>query len=77
MKSFFQNKANILLSLVLIVILGIAGFLLFNYLSPENVKAIDYSQLAKSEIEEWFKEKDLSDALDFEYEYLSVHKGRG
>lgn len=69
MKSFFQNKANILLSLVLIVILGIAGFLLFNYLSPENVKAIDYSQLAKSEIEEWFKEKDLSEALDFEYEY--------
>lgn len=69
MNNFFQNKTNIFLSIMLVIILGAAGFLAYGYFSPESIKAIDYSQLTKGEIEEWFSEKEMIDALNVEYEY--------
>ena len=77
MKSFFSNKLNILLVVLLVVILGAAGFLGWRMLQPDPLTAIDYSQLTEEEIQAWAENEGLpAEKLKITYQYSdSVEKG--
>lgn len=73
MKDFFKNKLNIALSIVVLVIVGLAIFLLLNVFGvsfSKSIEAIDFSTYNKTQVEEWVKENKLKDGVySFTYEY--------
>ena len=70
MKDFFKSKTNIILLTVLIILIVIAGFLAYSMFGPQDVLAINFSNLTENEVIEWKQSNDLSDEMvKIRYEY--------
>ena len=69
MKYFFANKTNIFLSILLLLILGIGGYVIFgdDLKFSKEVIAIDYSDYTKEDIEIWCNQNKLE--VSFIYEF--------
>lgn len=78
MKDFFKSKTNIILLTVLIILIVIAGFLAYSMFGPEDVLAINFSNLTENEVIEWKQSNELSDEIvKIRYEYSEeVEKGQ-
>lgn len=77
MKDFFKNKTNILLLSMLVVLIGVAIYLIYSLVVPKGAVAIDFSNLTENEVLEWKAKEGIDDALfTIRYEYNEeVEKG--
>ena len=72
MKRFFSSKLNVCLTILLIIVVGVAiwlGFSTFGNPFSKDVDAIDFVGMSKIEVEKWVEENDLSDAYNSSYQY--------
>ncbi len=73
MKRFFSSKLNIFLTVLLIVVIGVAvwfGFNVFGNPFSKSVNAINFSGMNKTEVEKWVSDSGLSsDKYNYSYQY--------
>ena len=72
MKRFFSSKLNVCLTILLIIVVGVAiwlGFSTFGNPFSKDVDAIDFVGMSKIEVEKWVEENDLLDAYNSSYQY--------
>ena len=72
MKRFFSSKLNVCLTILLIIVVGVAvwlGFSTFGNPFSKDVNAINFVGMSKIEVEKWVEENDLLDAYNSSYQY--------
>ncbi len=73
MKRFFSNKLNIFLTVLLIIVIGVAiwfGFSVFGNPFNKTVNAINFSGMNKTEVEKWISDNKLaSGKYNYSYQY--------
>lgn len=73
MKRFFENKLNVILSIVLVAVIGLgvwAGFTFFGNPFDKSVTAIDFSTMNKTEVEKWISDNGLDNSVyNYSYQY--------
>lgn len=70
MKTFFKNKANILLSLLFVAILAGIGYFSYQLIQMKNtVTVLDFSNKTLNDVEKWCNENNLKDACNITYEF--------
>lgn len=73
MKRFFENKLNVILSVVLVAVIGLgvwAGFTFFGNPFDKSVTAIDFSTMNKTEVEKWISDNGLDNSVyNYSYQY--------
>ena len=73
MKRFFSSKLNIFLTVLLVVVIGVAvwfGFNVFGNPFSKTVNAINFSGMNKTEVEKWVSDSGLSaDKYNYSYQY--------
>lgn len=73
MKNFFENKLNIILTVILVLVLGLAVFLMINITGlsfSKSIEAIDFTGYSQTQVEEWVKENKIKDGV---YSYSSEY----
>ena len=66
MKRFFSSKLNVCLTILLIIVVGVAvwlGFSTFGNPFSKDVNAINFVGMSKIEVEKWVEENDLLDDI--------------
>lgn len=73
MKDFFSNKLNIVLSIILVGVLGLAVYFVLaitGFSFSNKVVAIDFTNYSKAQVEQWVSENKLKDGVyTYTYEY--------
>ena len=72
MKRFFSSKLNVCLTILLIIVVGVAiwlGFSTFGNPFSKDVNAINFVGMNKIEVEKWVEENDLLEAYNSSYQY--------
>ncbi len=76
MKRFFSNKLNILLTVLLIIVIGVAVWFSFNVFGnpfSKSVNAINFSGMNKTEVEKWISDNKLADGMyNYSYQYDEI-----
>ena len=67
--NFFKSKLNVILLLILILLLGVGGFFGYKMFIKPDVVAVNYLNMNKDEINEWFFANKLEDKVVFEEDY--------
>lgn len=67
--NFFKSKLNVILLLILILLLGVGGFFGYRMFIKPDVVAVNYLNMNKDEINEWFFANKLEDKVVFEEDY--------